>query len=619
MKPIQRRGSLAWAGIGAGFAASFLGPTFASAEGGQASKRPNVIIVLTDDQGYGDLSCHGNPILKTPHLDKLHDEAIRFTDFHVAPMCTPTRGQIVTGVDCLANAAWITCSGRSLVRKEFPANGSQTGADVPTVGNIFTANGYRTGHFGKWHLGDNYPYRAMDRGFEESITIRGWGIVSSQDYWNNGYFDDHYWHNGQPQQYHGYCTDVWFEEAMKWITMRARRKEPFFVYLPTNAPHVPLLVPEQYARPYKGRVPEGVAKYFGMIACIDENMANLDAMLKASGLYEDTILVFMSDNGGESAVKIFNAGMRGHKTSYYDGGHRVPCFIRWPAGGLRQPTDIADLTECQDLLPTLLDLCGLRIPEGTRFDGVSLAKLLHGKIQPELAARKLVVQFGLWGEYEAPKKWNCCVMQDKWRLIHGKELYDIARDPGQETNIANEHPDIVRALREHYEQWWARTEPLTREFQPIHLGSDRENPVSLGTEDWAHWGPGNMYGIREGINRNGPPWNGPWHVLVEREGNYEISLRRWPVEADAPIPAGVPPSKGELHSFKAGKALPITKARLKIANLDESQPVAQSDKAAVFTVRLPAGKTALQTWFFDKDGKELCGAFYVYVRFIPER
>jgi arylsulfatase A-like enzyme len=191
--------------------------------------RPNVIVVLTDDQGYGDLSCHGNPALKTPHLDKLHDEAIRFTDFHVAPMCTPTRGQIVTGVDCLANGAWIVCSGRSLVRKEFPA--AEVRAEVPvlTIGDIFHANGYHTGHFGKWHLGDNYPYRAMDRGFEESITIRGWGIVSSQDYWLNGYFDDHYWHNGQPEQYHGYCTDVWFEEAMKWMRARARGKEPFLV------------------------------------------------------------------------------------------------------------------------------------------------------------------------------------------------------------------------------------------------------------------------------------------------------------------------------------------------------------------------------------------------------
>ena len=617
MRSIRR--SMFWRSlaIAAGIVILPVGGAVAADQVRPSPQRPNVIIVLTDDQGYGDLSCHGNPLLKTPNLDKLHDQAIRFTDFHVAPMCTPTRGQIVTGVDCLANGAWIVCSGRSLVRKGFPA--VAPGADIPglTIGDIFHANGYRTGHFGKWHLGDNYPYRAMDRGFEESITIRGWGIVSSQDYWLNGYYDDHYWHNGKPEQYHGYCTDVWFGEAMKWMQSRADRHEPFLVYLPTNAPHVPLLVPEKYALPYKGKVPEPVAKYFGMIACIDENMGKLDAMLKASGLYENTIVVFMSDNGGESAVKFFNAGMRGHKTDYYEGGHRVPCFIRWPAGGLRSPVDVTDLVQCQDVFPTLVNLCGLHLPNENRLDGVSLAGVLRGQPQPNLADRKLVVQFGLWGEYEAPKKWSCCVMWNKWRLIRGKDLFDIAADPAQKNNVAKDHPEIVDALCKHYEQWWARTEPLTREFQPIHVGSEHENPVFLGTEDWVHWGPGNMYGIREGINRSGPPWNGPWHVLAEREGQYEISLRRWPVEADAPIAAGVPPFKGKLTSMKEGKALPIAKARLVVGGTDQSKPVVQSDKAAIFTVHLPAGQTTLQTWFYDKNDKELCGAFYVYVRFIP--
>jgi hypothetical protein len=210
-------------------------------------------------------------------------------------------------------------------------------------------------------------------------------------------------------------------------------------------------------------------------------------------------------------------------------------------------------------------------------------------------------------------------MLDKWRLIKGKELYDLASDPGQDTDVADRYPDIVSALREYYEQWWARTEPLTREFQPIHLGSDRENPVFLGAEDWEHWGPGNMFGVRVGVNPDskGSPWNGPWHVLVEREGKYEISLRRWPVEADLPIAAAAPAYKGELISFKAGKALPITKARLKVANLDESEAVGKDDKQASFTMHLPAGKTTLQTWFYDQQGKELCGAFYTYVRFVP--
>ena len=260
------------------------------------------------------------------------------------------------------------------------------------------------------------------------------------------------------------------------------------------------------------------------------------------------------------------------------------------------------------------------MPDGVRFDGVSLAKTLRGAPQPELADRKLVVQFGLWAEFVGPKKWESCVMQDKWRLVKGKELYDIASDPGQETNVADKYPEMVSSLRDYYEQWWTRNEPLTREFQPIHLGSDRENPVFLGAEDWEHWGPGNMFGVRQGTNPNlkGEPWNGPWHVLVEREGNYEISLRRWPVEADAAITAGVPAYKGELIRFQAGKALPITSARLKIGRFDVSKPVETSDKAAVFTLHLPPGKTTLQTWFYDGTGKELCGAFYTYVRHLPD-
>jgi len=604
-------------------AAVFVASKVEGAEAAKVAKRPNVIIVLTDDQGYGDLSCNGNPVLKTPNLDKLRNESLRLTDFHVAPMCTPTRGEIVTGIDCLANGAWIVSSGRSLVRKEFPADSDHIRAAVPTIGDIFSANGYRTGHFGKWHLGDNYPYRAMDRGFEESVTFSAWGLISAQSYWLNGDFDDHYSHNGKTQQYHGYCTDVWFDEAAKWIKTQAGRQEPFLVYLPVNAPHVPLLVPEKYASPYKGKVPDPLAKYFGMIASIDENMGKLDQMLKASGLYENTILVFLSDNGAESAAEFFNAGMRGKKTSYYEGGHRVPFFIRWPAGGLQQPTDITDLTECQDLLPTLLELCGLPLPS-SRFDGVSVAKLLRGQIQPELAERKLVVQFGLWGEFVAPKKWKCCVLQDKWRLVRNgvnakKELYNIASDPGQKTDVAKENPGIVAALSDYYEQWWTRTEPLAREFQPIHVGSDKENPVFLGTEDWLHWGPGNMFGVRQGINPAGPPWNGPWNLLVERDGNYEISLRRWPVEADVAIMAGVPAFKGELISMKEGNALPITKARLVVQGLDKSKPVTPTDKAAVFNVHLTTGRTQLQSWFYDAAGKELCGAFYVYVRMIPKR
>ncbi len=334
-----------------------------------AAEQPNVIIILTDDQGYGDLSSHGNPVLKTPNLDRLREQSIRLTDFHVAPMCTPTRGQLMTGCDALRNGAMNVSSGRTLLRRGFP-----------TMADVFKSNGYRTGVFGKWHLGDNYPYRPQDRGFEEAIFFPSSHIGSAPDFFTNDYFDDVYSHNGERKKYDGYCTDVFFDEAKAWMKQRAAAKEPFLCYIPTNAPHGPLFVPEKYREAYAGQK-EGVARFFGMLANIDENVGELDAFLRENSLAENTILIFMTDNGGTAGVPVFNAGMRGRKIELYEGGHRVPCFIRWPDGKLREPGDIAELTAVQDILPTLVDLCGLDAPQKAKFDGVSLASLLRGETE----------------------------------------------------------------------------------------------------------------------------------------------------------------------------------------------------------------------------------------------
>jgi arylsulfatase A-like enzyme len=196
--------------------------------------RPNVIIILSDDQGYGDISAHGNPALKTPNLDKLHHESVRLTDFHVAPMCTPTRGQLMTGVNALRNGATSVTAGRSLLRPGFP-----------TMAEIFKGGGYRTALFGKWHLGDSYPNLPHHRGFDEAVYHMGWGVMSVAEPWLNDNFDDFYYHNGRLEQYKGYCTDVWFDLSMKWMKERRERNEPFFLYLPTNAPHGPAWVPRQ--------------------------------------------------------------------------------------------------------------------------------------------------------------------------------------------------------------------------------------------------------------------------------------------------------------------------------------------------------------------------------------
>jgi arylsulfatase len=557
--------------------------------------RPNVILVLTDDQGYGDLSCHGNPVLRTPNLDRLHGESLCLTDFHVAPMCTPTRGQIMTGRDALANGAMNVSSGRTLLRR-----------GIPTMANVFAASGYRTGQFGKWHLGDTYPFRPQDRGFHESVFFPSSHVSSAPDHWNNNYFDDTYVHNGKSERYAGYCTDVFFGEAMKWMKGCAEKREPFFVYLPTNAPHGPLFCPEKYREPYKSQA-RGVASFFGMIADIDENMGKLDQFLAENGLRENTILIFMTDNGATAGVNVYNAGMRGKKIDLYEGGHRVPCFVRWPAGGLRAAGDLAELTEAQDLLPTLIDLCGLEAPRGAAFDGASLAKLLQGK-EERIADRMLVIQFSRMNAPQ-PKKGDAAVLWRRWRLVGDKELFDLRNDFGQKVDVAGEHPDIVAKMRAHYDAWWSRVEPRVNEFERITIGSEAQNPTLLSPCDWQ-----DVFLDQSRQVRAGEAKNGEWGLLVERDGDYEISLRRWPVEADAAIADGLPPYKAVDGQYPAGKALPIAKARLKIGGVDESRSVAKEDKAVTFTAPLKAGPAQLRTWFLDSDGKELCGAYYVYVR-----
>ncbi len=566
-----------------GFGAVF--PSFAPAA------RPNVVIVLSDDQGYGDFSRHGNPVLKTPNLDRLAEQSVRLTDFHVAPMCTPTRGQLLTGMDACRNGATSVSAGRSFVRP-----------GIPLMPEMFAAAGYKTAMFGKWHLGDSFPNLPHHRGFGEAVYHLGWGITSMADAWCNDLFDGRFRHNGVLEQYHGYCTDVWFDLSLAWMRERKERGEPFLLYLPTNAPHGPHWVPGKYKAPYqKPGVP---AAFFGMIANLDENIGRLDKFLAESGLAENTIVVFFHDNGGTAGVNLFNAGLRDRKTTYYDGGHRGACFIRWPAGKLL-PRDADELCQVQDLLPTLLDLCDVPAPESARFDGVSLASLLSGvEFRSFPRDRILVVQYG-----QTPEKFTSAVMQQKWRLVHGTELYDLRTDPGQKTNVATDYPEVVKRLRDHYEKWWAGVEPLLAQPVPIVIGADKENPVTLTAADW--W---NVYCDNMAQLRSGKEANSVWNLKVAKDGRYEIALRRWPKEADAAIAAGVPAFQAVDGTLPAGKALPIASVRLKIGDLLDETKIVADAKEVQFTVDLKAGtELAMQSFCYDATDKELCGAYFAYV------
>jgi arylsulfatase A-like enzyme len=555
-----------------------------------SARKPSVILVMTDDQGYGDLACHGNKMIKTPHLDKLHAQSIRLADFHVCPTCAPTRAALMTGHYSIRTGIWHTIMGRSIMRR-----------DEVTMGNVFADSGYKTGIFGKWHLGDNYPYRPQDRGFHEVLIHGGGGVGQTPDYWGNDYFDDTYFHNGKPEKFSGYCTDVWFNESMKFI--ESNKNRPFFCYLPTNAPHGPFNVAKKYSSLYKDNEKVFNADFYGMITNIDENMGRLLDKLKELEIDNNTIFIFMTDNGSSAGFgkgKGYNADMRGKKGTVYDGGHRVPCFIRWPAGKLNGPRDINILTAHIDLLPTLIDMCGLEQPDGVSFDGASLVPLLT-ESSKNWTDRTIVVD---QQRIEHPQKWrNSAVMTQRWRLINGQELYDMQADPSQKNNIADRHRDVVEKLRQAYERWWADVSQRFDEYSEIVLGSDKENPARLTCHDW-HTGEGY------------PPWsqhsvlnaygdNGFWAVEVSRAGAYEFELRRWPREVDKPITAAIP----------NGKAISATQARLKIGDIDLKQEIPSNARAVTFKTTLPAGKTRLQTWFTDDQGAS-CGAYFVYVKYL---
>ena len=568
-----------------------------------AAEKPNVVIVITDDQGYGDLSCTGNPVLKTPNIDQLHADAFRLTDYHVAPTCSPTRSAFLTGHWTNRTGVWHTIMGRSMLRE-----------NEVTMGQIFKDNGYATGMFGKWHLGDNYPYRPEDRGFTEVMRHGGGGVGQTPDYWDNAYFDGSYWHNGTPEAVQGFCTDVFFDYAKRFIKQQKQAGQPFLAYIATNAPHGPMHSPPKYSKPYKDRN-VNLANFYGMIANIDDNVGKLRSFLESEGLSENTIFIFTTDNGTSSGDQVFNASMRGKKGSPYDGGHRVPFFIHWPGGNLVGGHDVQPITAYVDVVPTLIELCELQPPSGVKFDGTSILPLLAKTPPADWPDRILVTDSQ---RVKDPIKWRqSSVMTSRWRLINGKELYDIQADPGQKKNIAADHPEVVDRLTEFYEDWWAELEPTFADATAIYLGHPQDNPARLTSHDWITTGstPWNQSHIRKALN--GDANTGFWNVKVVEDGEYEIRLRRWPEEAeialDSPLPPGTPVPGVKAYRTTPGKAISPAKATITIGDQSLSSVVEAGAKEVTFKMKLPAAKTRMTALFETADGEQY-GAYYAYVR-----
>lgn len=552
----------------------------------KAATRPNVVLIMTDDQGYGDIAALGNPWLRTPNIDRLYGESVRFTNFHVDPTCAPTRSALMTGRYSTRTGCWHTIMGRSLIFH-----------DEVLMPKFFKEAGYATGIFGKWHLGDNYPMRPHDLGFDMAVVNGGGGVGQTPDWWGNDYFDDTYWRNGKPEKFKGYCTDVFFDEAEKFIT--AHQNEPFFVYLPTNVAHSPYKVAEKYTqRLLDLGVPRTPAQFFGMIENFDERLGEFRNFLQGKGLEENTIFIFLTDNGTGEGIpwgdldkaewKGFNAGMRGKKSSQYDGGHRVPFFIRWPAGKIGGGRDVKPIAAHIDVLPTLIDLCGLKMTPPNPLDGTSLVPLLRGNAN-DWPERTL---FASIQREEIPPKWvGSAVMTDRWRLIDGSELYDMEVDPGQQNDVAANFPDEVKQLRAKYETWWTSVEPSFSKYGYITIGADAANPVRLTAHDWHSaepipWDQGH-------IKRD--MWvNGYWMIEVAKAGRYEFTLYRQPKQANHPLEA--------------------SKARVRVNDAEAETTVAEDATSATMTLDLKPGTAKLQTWLINKPKNKTRGAFFVHVR-----
>jgi arylsulfatase A-like enzyme len=476
----------------------------------QQPQRPNVVVILTDDQGWGDLSLHGNPNLSTPNIDALARDGAHVEHFYVCAVCSPTRAEFLTGRYHTRMGVHSTSTG-----------GERFNADEQTIADLFRQAGYATAAYGKWHSGMQYPYHPNARGFDDY-----YGFCSG--HWGN-YYSPMLEHNGKIVTGKGFIIDDLTDHAIDFISRH--RDKPFFVYLPFNTPHSPMQVPDPYWDRFEDKtiVPdpaEANAKKqdlvhtraaLAMCENIDTNVGRLIQHLEQTGLADDTIVVYFSDNGPNGSR--FNGGMRGRKGSTFEGGLRSPCLIRYPRA-IKAGTKVERIAAAIDLLPTLADLAGIRPDSPKPLDGVSIAPLLRADDVE-------------WPERVILSAWNMKVSarSDRFRMQAGGGLFDLTDDPGETRDVTTEHPDVAAKLAAAMKRFVDDTSPRSSrdlETRPITLGHRDALYTQLPARDAIPHG---------GVTRSNrfpnctfmENWTNTddkitWNVEVLDEGDFEVEM-----------------------------------------------------------------------------------------------
>lgn len=467
-----------------------------------AGRKPNVILVITDDQGFGPVGRHGHPWIQTPNMDRFYDQSLRFTRFLVAPTCAPTRSALMTGRHPMRNGVTHTI----LERERMTLNAT-------TLPQVLKEVGYTSGIFGKWHLGDEDAYQPHNRGFDEAFIHGGGGIgqayeCSCADAPNNKYFNPVLKHNGKFVATEGYCTDLFFTAALGWIQQVKDRDEPFFAYIATNAPHGPFIAPPENEKRFLDLgFTKAEAGFYGMIENIDTNLGMLLAKVDEWGLNNDTLIIFMSDNGmtgggsgimgkpigktpqGETLYP-YNANMKGLKGSADEGGVRVPFLMHWK-GEIKPGQDVDRLAAHIDLFPTIVALAGARTPQG-QVEGRSLLPLIENP-NTNWEDRSLFTHKGRWKTGVDPNthQWiDFAVRTERFRLVGKDQLFDMHNDPGQTQNVIAEHPEVAEKLLQEYATWWEQTVPMMVNekaemlpYRPFHVQFEKQQSTT-GIPQW---------------------------------------------------------------------------------------------------------------------------------------